>query len=209
MDARFCCGAALLALLPLCPGCGVLGGLPLPEGLGEGLETARFDGTYPPVIAYVLDHADEFAVSDDPLAAVEPGTALDDLAGLSGCWGSYERQDWFQGQLPAFESWEAYHFDAAAGRLVRWVVTANWLFMPGAFSISEETYTIAEGGRLRLQSDRYTIYDLRTGEGRTATPSGAFDELEVRVTLAGDRLLLADPENRPAGRVFRRFACPP
>jgi hypothetical protein len=196
-------------------GCGLLGGLALPPELAAVTTATQFSGTLPSELQFVMDNKAEFAASTNVLAGVTPGTVRDDLANLTGCWGSYEVEDPFQGAVSPVEIFEAYHFDAAAGTAQHWAYTSAILMMPAVYAVDEGTYTVDAPGRITITVNRYSVYDLSTGQGRTVTnpPAGYFEGAKL-ATLSGDSLSLADPvegnttDESGAPLLFRRFACP-
>lgn len=165
--------------------------------------------------AVIDDPAAFSAEPDDPLAAVDPGTLIDDLDGLTGCWGVYsEGAASDQGVLyNAF--YEVYQFDAASGIANRWVMTPSWVVIPSIVVIDEGTYEVVDTGRIQITLERYTLTATITGLGRQFTdPPPAIAVIEKLVTLSGDELLLASPDyvdeqtRKPLGRMFLRFECP-
>ena len=69
----------------------------------------------PQGVAYVESSSDMFAQDpDDPLLKLSPGMVIDDLAGLSGCWGAYAGAELV---APIEADVEFYQFDFDEGRL--------------------------------------------------------------------------------------------
>jgi len=165
----------------------------------------------PAELQVVVDDPNTFAPPpEDPLAGVAPGTVVDDLSNLTGCWGWFEEA---AGPVAAF--YEAYQFDADGGTVSRWVFTPGLLLIPPVIALDEGSFAAVGGGRIEIQLDRYTIIDMRTGIGREFTElPEEIGTLEKLVTLAGDQLLIADPSyidqetGQPVGRIFTRFDCP-
>jgi hypothetical protein len=165
----------------------------------------------PAELQVVVDDPSSFAQAPgDPLASVAPGTVVDDLGGLTGCWGWYEEA---AGPLVAF--YEVYQFDAGNGTVSRWVFTPGFLLIPSLFALDQGSFTALDDGRIEIQLDHYTIIEMRTGIGREFTELPAeIGTAEKLVTLDGDQLLIAVPyyvdeqTGEPAGRIFTRFGCP-
>jgi len=169
----------------------------------------------PSELQIVVDDPNDFTPpADDPLANLTPGTAVDDLSNLTGCWGWFEAAEPAVGG-PATGFYEVYQFDADAGIANRWVFTPPFLAIPPIVATDEGSFTPHDDGRIEIRLDRYTIIDMRTGLGWefTELPDdiAVFDRL---VTLDGDQLLVGDPAyvdeetGEPIGRIFARFDCP-
>lgn len=168
----------------------------------------------PPELEAVFEDPASFqADPDDPLSDVVPGAVIDNLAGLTGCWGVFAPADPLGGNSPA-GFYEVYAFDSATGTVTRWGCTTGLLGIPPVLAIDEGRFTRLDEGRIEIRLERFTIVDLRTGLGRefTDVPTEVA-VIEKLVTLDDDRLLVAAPTDLdghgdPAGRVFTRFACP-
>jgi hypothetical protein len=164
----------------------------------------------PAELQAVIDAPDAFSADpNDPLAAVVPGTLIDDLGGLTGCWGNCS--DGF----PYAVVYEVYQFDAETGLANRWVLTPGWMFIPSVIVVDEGTFEVVDTGRIEITLDRYTLSCAITGLGQQFTDLPAeIAVIEKLVTLSGDELLLASPyyvdeeTGDPLGRVFIRFGCP-
>ena len=153
--------------------------------------------------------------SDHPLANVTTGTVLDDLSGLTGCWGVYGDGlgETTFGSTGIF--YEVYSFDTAAGQVQRWVLTPSWLFIPAMLVVDVGTYEVAEAGRIEIMLDNYTLTNLVTGTSQQFDNlPNSVASLEKLVTLSGSKLLLASPDyvdettGEPIGRMYTRFDCP-
>jgi hypothetical protein len=170
----------------------------------------------PAELQLVADDPNTFAApQDDPLADLTPGTAVDDLSGLTGCWGSFEPAEYSLGGAPTGPIYEVYQFDADDGTVSRWVSTPAFLVIPPVVAIDAGTFSILGEGQIEIHTTRYTVIDMRTGLGREFTdlPEAAATA-EKLVTLSGDQLLIAVPyyvdeaTGEPLGRIFSRFDCP-
>jgi hypothetical protein len=206
---------ALCALALGATACGLLSGVPIPPELAAMTESATFSGDLPAEMQFVMENKADFAESGNGLASVTPGTVKDNLASLTGCWGSYELQDNFPGALPPVAIFEAYHFDAAGRTVQRWVYTSAILMMPPVYALDEGTYTEDSAGRITITVRRYSAYDLSTGEGWTVTdPPDGYFEGQMFITLDGDWLVLAGladdgaTDAPGAAQYYKRFECP-
>lgn len=170
----------------------------------------------PAELQTLMDNPDEFAAD----AAFEPadttvGTPVDDLAGLTGCWGTYHSGRLTENGLLYDMFYEAFQFDAETGVVTRWLLTPSWLFIPPVMVVDEGTYEAVSDGRIRLTITQYTFTNLQTWRGHlyTEIPEsvGVIDKL---VTLSGDQLLMASPDYVEESdgilrdRVYHKFTCP-
>lgn len=170
----------------------------------------------PPELQIVVDDPNGFtAQPDDPLADVTPGTLIDDLSGLTGCWGAFEEAEYSLGGTPLTAFYEVYQFDADAGTADRWVFTLGFFLVPPVVAVDEGTFSILDDGRIEIRVDRYTVVDMRTGVGRQFSDlPDVIAVLEKLVTLDGDQVLIAVPyyldeeTGEPLGQIFKRFDCP-
>ncbi|MFQ5806712.1 MAG: hypothetical protein ACE5I3_09705 [Phycisphaerae bacterium] len=170
----------------------------------------------PAELQVVIDDPNSFAASpDDPLAALTPGTAVDDLSGLTGCWGWFEEAQYSLGGSPPTVFYEVYQFDADVGTANRWVFTPTFLLIPPLVAVDEGSFSVSDQGRIEIRLDHYTIIDVRTGSGREFTDlPDAVAIFEKLITLSGDQLLIGGPflvdeeTGEPIGRIFTRFDCP-
>lgn len=183
---------------------------------------AGVDVDVPAAMQTVMDDLDNFTpASSDPLAAVDPGTAVDDLATLDGCWGTVlsDCDCDFKPRLVV-----AYQFDAADGTFTRWSGAARadgvlYPLMP-IISIEEGTFEVTGDASILLTVERIlTNIDQATGRitetpQETPVPSDAI-ERPALVTLDGDGMLLyidtetaADVDPNEPAPIFRQFDCP-
>ena len=160
--------------------------------LATGLLAVSFTGcgllTLPVELPAILDHVladlDTFQVSDAwPLAEVTPGTVVDSLGDLDGCWAVY-----YVIGPPAgaeVELGEVLQFDADADTLTRTVLHRYGVF--GEVTIQRGTYTV-------VGEDRFT-FSVRKVEanvaGRLVDVTAKYDtlpEYTVAATRSGDYL---------------------
>ena len=106
----------------------------------------------PPELEAVLSDKATFDLEpSDPLGDVEVGTVVDNLQGLDGCWGFYERDD-LRPNPPLSEFITVHVFDNANGTYTRWqLFTTSGLF--GMLNGFRGTFVIVGDNRVRLTLD--------------------------------------------------------
>ncbi len=195
----------LIAALSLLAGC------PVQPGASKRM---------PPEIQAVQAARDAVTVApDDPLHNVAPGTFIDDLAGLAGCWAGHQRivseeqTPMVDVGDPLLDIYHFFRFDPAAGT-VTYQSCAAVLVVP--FSLDScasyhGTYDIVPESGLVIDVESFSTTDPFTGETRTYPDDidelidgdqaerdearEAFEEASTwtfSVTRDGDRILL-DP----------------
>ncbi len=185
-------------LLVLLPGCGFV----QPE--------------LPPELVYVVDNEETF-LSDPEQVPVEvtPGALVDDLDGLSGCWGAMRLPD---EEMPV-KFHAAYHFDAETMHFDWWSLQRDpvGLNLFSVLILDTGTYEVIEGPdneqTVLVVTERW-VNDPFTGE-LEKKPLEPQEGIAV-FTLDGDYLYewIGDvPEDGvlPDGEwwyVYRRFECP-
>lgn len=174
--------------------------------VGLGLSAGCGADVDPPPLAFVVANEAMFAAPDSAeVAAVEPGTPMDTLSGLTGCWGDAELN--LSAELPV-RAYFALVLDPAAGTITEWVRQEPF----GMFTIvsgEAGTFAVADGNR--LAGDLAVVIDLQTGQVDESTRR-SFVWL---ATLAGDVLKLRLDGDSPPGEqraenvvTYRRFTCP-
>ncbi len=178
----------------------------------------------PSEIQYVLDNPTVFAQSaDDPMVDTAPGTVVDEMSTLDGCWGAtgvFTQE----GNNPEVTNSEAYHFDSAAGT-INWQIyqtisapvvgAVSALLNPvGTYVVNAGgtgitiTYTLLRGSDLQTGVIHDAPYNVDTMG--TILTSGS----EVLVTVDGDKMKIANGtlkdkfESQRAELIFVRFDCP-
>ena len=173
--------------------------------------------------------ADHEGYSEDghPLADVAPGTVIDDLSQLDGCWGRFENE-----VVEASDSTESYEIrtsevwavDAANRRIWQYrlsrsdaFLTHPWIGYPALLDVELTEYRILDENKIERE-----YVDGQAGaideQGnlvfyRGALVSAGFNiglVLESRVTIQGDFLLLDDgfvsePPDGTAVSLWRRL----
>lgn len=183
----------------------------------------------PSEINYVIDNRDLFATGpDEAFAEVEPGTVIDALGGLSGCWGSYYRltANGSLGDIPAgtplLDSYEQYRFDAETGTVKYQVYQRTVFASHSIFAVVDVRFAILDESRIEIVWEQATFSDPNTGEVITETytqddaPRAVF-----LLSLGGEQLRLRNESSEGPGdavgqqtaveyerRVFRLFECP-
>jgi hypothetical protein len=204
-----CSGLTGVALLATA-GCGAN---PFPQVNVEVPDAAQF----------VLDNAADFiAAANDPLETTDPGTVIDDLDTLDGCWGTVFTNPDVESPLSVFS---VYQFDAADQTYVSWSFIGNrdtgalWALMPlfseesGTYEVTGEATIEMTVTRMRANTDAdgttilATLQDLPLDGQRLTRPA--------LITLDDDQMLifvdaetaadLGDQYERP---IYFKFDCP-
>jgi hypothetical protein len=175
----------------------------------------------PAEFQFVLDRAAEFiAPTDDPLQTIAPGTVLDDLSALDGCWGA-----WTEGTDPSVGFGDVVHFERAAGHFTRWsgVGTTSGGLAPlfPVVAVEVGSFQVTGPATVLLVTERIQ-YDVEGPLGPWPSldpmveyPLGGIERPSL-VTLQGDRMLFyldaeraGDIEEETPRMIFRRFDCAP
>jgi hypothetical protein len=179
----------------------------------------------PPELQFVLDNPAQFiSPADDPMETVAPGTVIDDLAELDGCWGLMLTEGEEVEMHLALVA--VYRFDRATGRYSAWTTIGReaggiWPTMP-VISLEEGTFEVAGPALLRLKTEKsYANVDPVTGQLTRDLREQPIDsdnpawEQSGLATLDGDRLLFflgdetaADVDLTEERPIHYRFACP-
>ncbi|MFH1747997.1 MAG: hypothetical protein ABIG44_13260 [Planctomycetota bacterium] len=205
----------------------IIGGCPQ---TGSTNQTAYIlPAAIPAIIQHVIDHRDTFVFNPaDPLGDVVAGTEQDPLAQLDGCWASYFNYaapadtGTIKAGEPLLDTYESYHFDAAAGTIEYVIYQEDVLGTVAIFAQYTGTYTVTDPGQLRADWQKLTFSDPETGQtiAHEATPGEEIPSWDYRVTLSGDQLRIIHDSDVEAGdgvsaedleyyerRVFERFSC--
>ena len=200
----------------------LVAGLSLSLGGCPSGELAPLDVQVPAHLQSVFNDVDSFrAAPNDPFESIAPGTAVDDLSGLDGCWGTSFTESDAESEIGLYV---AYHFDAAAGTFARWstvglIAGGLWPSLP-VVSGEEGTFTIVDANHVLLSTERYLAnIDPDTSRifadvqeiGGGSTPT----ERTALVTLQGDQMLFFidvetanDVDEADERAIFFRFECP-
>ncbi|MGD8453024.1 MAG: hypothetical protein PVJ57_14490 [Phycisphaerae bacterium] len=173
----------------------------------------------PSVLKSVYNHSSTYSTAEsDALRAVTPGTILDDVETLDGCWGAFEGID-----PPKtgrnLRMWQALHFDPDSGTLTRYVVQKVFGFIE-TLDIQIGTYELNDDG----SAFTFTVTKIESNlpSGEIADVTDDYETLPVYtvdVTRSGTRLLLQfnmpqDDPRTPAGfldeyaLIHKVFDCP-
>ncbi|MCK4340309.1 MAG: hypothetical protein KAY37_01125 [Phycisphaerae bacterium] len=201
----------LLAATVFAAGCGMVPFLVGPSEL-------------PAELAYVVEHADDFAQEIDEASLTEAmrasptGIALDDLGELAGCWGDLMR---IPTTLPnrSLDVYQILHFEPETGKLTRFC--SQDLVGALTFVIIQSGHvSINDDGRILFEVTEIRANDPETGELTDATDKySRLPQYELRATLDNDQLKAAfvtpeDDPSTPAGfaddivLIHKRFECP-
>ncbi len=168
----------------------------------------------PAELRFVTENRSRFVEDpNDPLFELPPGTIVDDLSLLDGCWAAALPADVAVDGEPLLTLYFVYRFDAESGTFTSWIYQRDAF---GRFftlaSGDSGTFVVEDGNRIVFTVQQTMGYDPETGEFLTAEP--ARDRFEELATLSGDRLRLhfgaADREPVDPGddQVYTRFDCP-
>ena len=204
--------------------CGALMGLLLLSTIGCG--TGLFPDVnveVPDAAQQVLENAADFIAADnDPMETTAPGTVVDDLDTLDGCWGTVFTEADVESQLSLFS---VYHFDAAEKTYVSWAFAGLrdqgvlWPFLP---LISEESGTYELKGDSKIEMTITRMRANTTADGGTITATlqeMALDGADVTrtglITIDGDKMLFfigvetaADVDEQEERPIYFKFNCP-
>jgi hypothetical protein len=165
----------------------------------------------PAGVLAVLEDPGSVDVTNHPLAAVTPGTVVDDLAGVAGCWAAYEVTESYDG-LSEMRTVSVIIFEAGPMRVTRQVWhydsytnTADIVLSWGSYSMEGDSRMIvsmtqAEAGI--VAADGTIVPDPPTqntlaalllwmpllGADCPRSPDGGYAQT-WRATLAGDYLV--------------------
>lgn len=135
---------------------------------------AFYEPEIPEPLATIITGSDAIEIGpNDPMFAVEPGTVVDDLAGLHGCWAAYrihtappDSTDPPPG-TPTWETYEFFSFDTATGQAICQTY-ARMLTQAFATARSQEgTFSLAGANRLLFQVTTTRTSDPITGKTYT------------------------------------------
>ena len=181
------------------------------------------DVQVPAIAQYVLDRTPDFVAGDNhPLGAVEPGTVIDDLNTLDGCWGAVLTEAEIETPLAFYI---VYHFDAQSGRCTRWSFTGQvntrtlWPLFP-IITAEEGTFEVNGDANVQFTVERILVNTDLSGNVTAdlrEVPLGSTSRVtrSALVTLDGQTMLwfigvespeeVDESQERP---IFRRFDCP-
>jgi hypothetical protein len=172
----------------------------------------------PGEVTFVVQNRATFTQQpDNAFAQVEPGTLVDALSNLNGCYGVYYvlAADGKDPQVPAgtpvLDAYELYSFDPATGaakfQLYEHAVTGGlWIFVA-----YEGHYALGDTNQINVTWNTVTYSDPDTNEVKTETFTGteAGSKAALRATLSGDQFRVrAETATGTDCRIFVRFTCP-
>lgn len=196
----------------------------LPVGLCSGCAVPTID--LPPEITEVeANRTLFFTPEDDPLLDVEPGTIIDELDGLHGCWGFAAQASTDSGFYDLFEF---IRFDFEAGTAARQILLQN----PLIITLVQDNYTVSSGpepdavtldlvetswdGVVVVDVIAQELFGIPPQEPRTIIDIDEAQPFAMRVVLDGDAFVITQSTARledalppfVEGRIYRRFDCP-
>lgn len=178
----------------------------------------------PDEVAFVRDNSGQFAQSEnDPLSDTPAGTVIDDLAGLTGCWGAYsvilaeEGTPLVTAGEPLLETSELFRIDVSAGEMSFQILQRDALGVLTVVVTYEGSLTLLDERRAAFDIASISTNDPQTGDVITF---GA-DEFEEPLvwnyvfTLEGDRMKAifsvegdGESSDDEPEIVYFRFDCP-
>ena len=202
---------AIVGVVPLAGGCD---GTLLSGFLVDG------DVDPPPVVQTVLDDLTRFKAGDAELTANQPGTVIDDLATLDGCWATVFVDSSKPFNISLFE---VYEFDAAANTFQRWSGLSNsagelWPLVP-VISLETGTYEVTGPAAIVL-TDEHILSNYNDSTGKVTSEfyeDEGFEPLDrpTLATLDGDQMMFfidaesaADIDEAFRHSVHHQFDCP-
>ena len=164
--------------------------------------------------------------ADHPLLDVEPGTVIDDLTELQGCWAFTAEGTSDEG---AFQAAQFIRFDFDTGKAVRQILGRNALI---AF-VLQDVYALEPGSSadavtldlLEASADQSSPFLEQLAaltpnsgsRGDVAADPAQASPFDLNMVLDGDAFVIAGSTADPVsdaslpfveGRIFQRFDCP-
>ena len=178
----------------------------------------------PDEVAFVRDNSGQFAQSEsDPLADTPVGTVIDDLAGLTGCWGAYsvilaeEGTPLVTAGEPLLETSELFSIDVDAGEMSFQILQRDALGVLTAVVTYQGILTLLDERRAAFDITSFSTNDPQTGDIITLGSDEFEQDLvwQFLFTLDGDRMkavFSGEGDEEPAADgpeiVYFRFDCP-
>ncbi len=177
----------------------------------------------PPVLpdqiaAVVQNHASVALQANDPFAQVEPGTVIDALSNLDGCWALYQQiladgsDTSIAAGTPLFDSYEFYHFDAANLTAQYQIYNAAVSSETAFYVALEGHYSIVDTSQIQVVWDTAAYSDPTTGQVTTHTYTDAEKASQPlsKVTVQGNqmRIKVESADAKSDARIYTRYTCP-
>jgi len=149
------------------------------------------DVQLPSIVQFVLDNTQSFrSAKDDPLQTIDPGTVIDDLTDLSGCWATMFTDAEIDVGAAFFV---VYRFEPDDGSVTRWSLfgleTGSLFPLAPIITAEHGTYEISGENALLLNIDRIESNVNDAGQiTPTLRPTAMFAaryERSALVTLSG------------------------
>lgn len=167
----------------------------------------------PPAAEFLAANAAQFKQIDGEAPPVEPGTFVDELTKIDGCWGNLlVDQGRGIGSLAI-----VLHFDAAAGTYerIQYVGAADGTLarLFPLVTIDRGSFAIVDDSTIRLTTEttlsNFSPDDSKFGSDASfAAEIGAPVPVDHPATLDGDTLILGFDDPNESVLVMRPFDCP-
>lgn len=170
----------------------------------------------PADVKFVYENAERFiATSDGPLSDVTPGTVIEPLDALNGCWGIARPSNNVNvpyTDIKSVDAFDVMHFDAATQEIIHTWKIHDLGGLITVVVVDRGTFEVLDASTVRLTYAAWSGNDPTTGQ---FDPETAYDqpvEATYELTLSGDRLALMPVDGElPDGQshpVYVQFDCP-
>ncbi len=164
----------------------------------------------PDILRQLVDNPDVFDSSTtEALHDVAPGDVVDDLHGLSGCWGIVVTPRDAKRPITVYQ---VYQFVPEAHAFTNWLFFRDSQGVSGFVFVETGTYQVLDESRISLSREKTWATDPFSGD-LVEIPASSLSRTAL-VTLRGEYMMLFDHTENPMDisdreqpPVFRRFDC--
>ena len=183
------------------------------SGCAGGLLSALTSSELPAEVAYVVNNKSAFTCTQtDAGQSLEPGTVIDDLDHLTGCWAFVVEE-----ASKPIRFYFVHHFDVSAGEYTFWTYQQDDFGLFSMLATTSGQVAIIDENHIALTEQERASFDPFTGGWDQVVPEPEPVTDTYLVTVDGDNLLLAldseedsqssDDDDIPFCGI-RRFDCP-